>query len=289
MASVISGITLFREKSTVHRFGFGGNHTDDDAVLSVRSNRITLPLKSGEITEQVVVRGQNVPATLRLTAMVMEQFNRNPTLFANESLNHSDWAELWKQRVSSYEKQFVPESWVSLHHDGQTLFTTNPSNQIDEIERLALGGDINDNLIRNASVRLLDGEEVDNDMVTQHDSQTAVVFTPFREYHRAAILDRRSGRTGSFAVSAHHPPKPGKPVRYSGFMEFCANTIEALNLKVFLDRIRQMVEENRVMGPPVSTQQVSGAMTRKKDLMQFIVAYERANKITYRPERPEFF
>ena len=85
MASVISGITLFREKSTVHRFGFGGNHADDDAVLAVRSNRVTLPLKSGEITEQVVVRGQNVPATLRLTALVIEQFNRNPTIFVNES------------------------------------------------------------------------------------------------------------------------------------------------------------------------------------------------------------
>lgn len=288
MAAVISGITLFREKSTVHRFGFGGDHTDDDAVLSVRSNRITLPLKAGGISEQVVVRGQNIPSTLRLTALVLEQFNRNPTIFADEALNHADWAELWKQRVSSYERQFVPESWVSLHHEGQTLFTTNPSSQIDEIERLAQGGDINDSLIRNVSRRLLaDGEP--DDVVTQHDSQTAVVFTPFRDYHRAAILERRGGRTGSFAVSAHHPAKPKKPVRYSGFIDFCANTIEALNLKVFLDRIKQMVEENRIYGPPVSPQQVAGAMGRKRDLMQFIVAYERANKITYRPERPEFF
>lgn len=286
MAAVISGITLFREKSTVHRFGFGGTDAENDAVLSVRSNRITLPLRSSGVTEQVVIRGQNIPATLRLTALVLEQFNRNPAILSEDTLTQAEWGELWKQRVSSYERQFVPESWVSLHHEGQTVFTTNPSTHIDEIERLAQGGDISDTLIREVSSVLLGQED---DVVTQHDSQTAVVFTPFKEYHRAAILERRGGRTGSFAVSAHHPARPKKPVRYSGFIDFCANTIEALNLKGFLDRIKQMVEENRIYGPPVSPAQVAGAMGRKRDLMQFIVAYERANKITYRPERPEFF
>lgn len=286
MAAVISGITLFREKSTVHRFGFGGQHADDDAVFQIRSNRVSLQLKSGGLTENVVVRGQNIPSTLRLTAMVLEHFNAKPTIFSNEGGDPPDWSELWKQRMSSYEKQFQRESWVSLHYEGETIFTTNPSNQIEEIERIALGGDVNDSTIREVTSRLLG---TDADVVTQHDSQTAVVFTPFKEYHRAAILERRGGRTGSFAVSAHHPPKPKKPVRYSGFINFCADTIEALNLKVFLDRIRQMVEENRITGPVVTPAQVAGAMGRKRDLMQFIVAYERANKITYRPERPEFF
>lgn len=286
MAVVISGITLFREKSTVHRFGFGGQHADDDAVFQVRSNRVSMQLKAGGLTENVVVRGQNIPSTLRLTALVLEQFNQAPTLFANPLDQHADWSELWKQRTSSYEKQFQRESWVSLHYEGETVFTTNPSNQIEEIERIAQGGDVNDTTIREVTTRLL-GEEAD--VVTQHDSQTAVVFTPFKDYHRAAILERRGGRTGSFAVSAHHPPKPKKPVRYSGFINFCADTIEALNLKVFLDRIKQMVEENRITGPVVTPAQVAGAMGRKRDLMQFIVAYERANKITYRPERPEFF
>lgn len=286
MAVVISGITLFREKSTVHRFGFGGQHADDDAVFQIRSNRVSMQLKADGFTENLVVRGQNIPSTLRLTSMVLERFNQNPAMFSNLGTDTTDWSELWKQRTSSYEKQFQRESWVSLHYDGETVFTTNPSNQIEEIERIALGGDVNDSTIREVTQRLL-GE--DADVVTQHDSQTAVVFTPFKDYHRAAILERRGGRTGSFAVSAHHPAKPKKPVRYSGFINFCADTIEALNLKVFLDRIKQMVEENRITGPVITPAQVAGAMGRKRDLMQFIVAYERANKITYRPERPEFF
>ncbi len=286
MAAVISPITLFREKSTVHRFGFSGAEGGDEAVLSIRSNRVTLNLKSSGIQETVVVRGQNIPATLRLTSLVVERFNRHPTVFADEDVTHHEWLEMWVQRVSSYERQFVPESWVSLHHEGRTVFTTNPSPSIEEIEMLAVGGDVNDSVVRNAASRLLGATD---DMVTEHDSQTAVVFTPFSTYHRAAILERRGGRTGSFAISAHHPVKPKKPVRYSGFISLCADMIEALTLKVFLDRIKQMVEENRVSGPSISPAQVAGAMGRRRDLMQFVVGYERANKITYRPERPEFF
>ena len=277
---LLSGITLFREKSTVHRFGFSGEHGENETVLSVRSNRISLTLKAGSISEDVVIRGQNIASTLRLTGVVIEQFSRNPALFSDMITHPTDWGEHWKSRLSSYEAQYMPESWVSLYHEGVTLFTTNPSTQIDEIERLAHGRELNDSVIRNAASNLIGG---DDDIVTQHDSQTAVVFTPFKDYHRAAILERRGGRTGSFAVSAHHPPKPKKPVSYSGFINVCAELIEALTLRAFLDRVKQMVEENRLSGTPITPAQVAGAMGRKRDLMQFINSYERANRTTYRP------
>lgn len=284
MAAILTGLTLYREKSTVRRFDVADE--GDSIVFQVRSNRISLSLKSGPIDETVVVRGQNIPSTLRVASLVIEQFNRNPTLFSDETTTHLEWAEMWKPRVSSYEKQFASESWVSVHYEGGTVFTTNPSPQIDEMERMAMGGEINEDVIRAVCTNFHGSME---DIVVHHDSQTAVVFSPFKEYHRAAILERRSGKTGSFAVSAFHPPKPGKPVRYSGFINFCADIVEALTLKVFLERIRVMVEENKVYGSAITPAQVAGAMGRKRDLMQFVQSYERANRISYRPDRPEFF
>lgn len=167
--------------------------------MSIRSNRIAMSLKAKDVSETVVVRGQNIPATLRCAALVVETFTRNPMVFRrNERI---DWADKWDRRMASYERKFVPESWVSIHHGGQTLFSTNTSRHIDALEALAQGGDINEDLVRRVSQTLFGRDE---EFVVQHDSQTAVVFTPFSSYHRAAILERRGGRTGSFAVSA--PP-----------------------------------------------------------------------------------
>lgn len=283
MASV-TGITLFREKTTVHKFSFEPSEEGSQAAMSIRSNRIAMMLKSADISETVVVRGQNIPCTLRAGAMVFEQFSRNPLIFRREDT--VDWGEKWEARLSSYERQFVPETWVSIHHNGRTLFSTNTSKQIDALEALAQGGDINEEIVRRVSQALFGRDE---EFVVQHDSQTAVVFTPFSSYHRAAILERRGGRTGSFAVSVHHPPKPKKGVRYDTFIHFCADLIEAVNVRMFLERIKAMVEENRMAGPPITPAQVQSAMGRRKELVAFINAFERANKVSYRPERPELF
>lgn len=280
--AVIDPITLYREKSIVHRFGA---ESRSDAVLQVRSNRLTMSLRSTDRTENVVIRGQNISSTLRLAALVIDQFEHNQTLFSDHSYQQMDWRDLWQARQSSYEKRFLPESWVSLHHHGDPVFATTPSSVIDEIERLARGGDLNKTLIRDASSEFMD---MADDTVIEHESQTAVVFTPFKEYLRAAVLERRGGRTASFAMSAHHPEKPRKPVAMSGFVNLCADITEALSFKVFLDKIKAMLSQG-ISHSSIAPQQVESAIARKRDLMQFIVAFERANKVTYRPERPEFF
>ncbi|SDH23567.1 hypothetical protein [Roseospirillum parvum] len=278
----VEPLTLYREKSTVHRFGDSGA---SEAALVVRSNRIAMTLERDGIREQVVVRGQNIAATLRLTAVVLDQFRRDSGSFRREQ--PVDWNELWLHRVSDYERLHNPEGWVSIHRNGRRVFTSREDTTIDEIERLARGAEIDETLLRGATRTLIGPTD---DLVIQHDSQTAAVVTPFKEYHRGAVLDRHGGRTGSFALSVHHPDPPRRKVRLAGFLNYIADVIEALNQKAFLERIRQMVDEDTgKSGSPATPALVSAAMARKRDLMQFIVAYERAHKLTYRPERPDFF
>ena len=269
MASAVTAITLYREKSVVHTFDFSEEQKDENAIFQVRSNRVSLELKARNVKENIIIRGKNISTTLRMTAIVVEQFNRTPNLFSDNNATEFDWEERWASRVSNYEKQFMRDSWISLYHDGAILFSTNPSAHIDEIERAALGGDVSDSLIKKVSQAVTGSAE---DVVTQHDSQTAVVFTPFKEYYRAALLERRAGRTGSFAISAYHPPKGGQ-VRYSGFINFCADVIEAVNLRAFLERAKE-AEKGKQRNPI----QTNAAAHRKQDLGQFIHSYEQANK-----------
>ncbi len=280
MAS-IGPISLFREKTSVHHFGDVLTDPDQDTSFVIRSNRIILELMASHRKEQVVVRGQNIPSTLRLVSLVVERFLRDPQTFHRE--NPPDWPDMWKRLQGDYERRFHPESWVSLHLDGQCLFSTQGSEPIDQIESVANGEDLTDDIIKDAT-RMIFGGAVE-DVVVQHESQTAVVFTPFANHLRAAVLERRGGRTGSFSVSAFHAPD--NKVRLGGFINFVADLVEAVTLKDFLDRVRQMMEASNLSNPPVPHDHLSAALGRKRQCAHFVMSFERAHKVQYRPERPD--
>ncbi len=282
--SEIGNLTLFREKSTVHRFIELGEDESDEPILKIRSNRIVVPLKLADTTYTCIIRGQNMSSTLRLTGLVIDQFRREPGMVHDAA--GMDWEGLWTRRVSTYEADYNPDNWVSMHLEGETVFSTGEEiiDVIQEIESLAAGGDVNDSIIMGASSNIVGALE---DLVVEHDSQTAYVFTPFSAYHRAAVLERKGGKTGSFAVSAYHPT-PKKPVRLSFFLGFTADVLEALTLTAFLERVQFMVEDNSISSSTITPSQIAAARSRKRDLMQQITGFEKAYKVTYRPERPSF-
>ena len=282
--SEIGNLTLFREKSTVHRFVELGEDDTDEPVLEIRSNRLAIPLKLADTTYHCVVRSQNMPSALRLTGLIIDQFWRDPSMVHNAA--NIDWDSRWIRRLSTYEADYNPDNWVSVHLEGEPVFSTGEEimDVIHEIESLAAGGDVNDAIIMEASSNVVGALE---DLVVEHDSQTAYVFTPFSAYHRAAVLERKGGKTGSFAVSAYHPT-PKKPVRLSFFLGFTADILEALTVTAFLERVQNMVNDNSIGSTKITPAQIAAARNRKRDLMQQISGFEKAYKVTYRPERPSF-
>jgi hypothetical protein len=282
--SEIGNLTLYREKSTVHRFDDVGDEDGGDPILEVRANRLTIPLTLGDHTYQCVVRGQNIPTTLRIAGLVIDQFRRDPNMIVEAK--DFDWESRWVRKLSQYEANYNPDTWVSIHIDGETVFSTGDASFdiIEEVESLAAGGDVSDAIINEAASNIVGALE---DLAVEHDSQTAFVFTQFAAYHRAAILERKGGNTGSFAVSVYHP-NPRKPVRVSYFLNLAADIMEALTMGSFLDRVQMLVEKDAISETNITPSQVAAARVRKRDLMQQIIGFERAHKVTYRPERPTF-
>lgn len=279
----VGAITLYREKSTVHRFSSGNDAKGDEPALEIRSNRVTIPIKPRVDNIVAVVRGRNVPSTLRMTSLVIDEFRRDEGLLHAAAAH--DWEAFWGRKVSNYEADYNPENWVSLHMGGTTAFTTRAGKEaVDVVESIALGGEVTDNMILKASTRILGNAE---DLVVEHDTQTAFVFQPFSSYHRAAILERRDRKAGSFAISVYHP-SPQKPVRLSHFISFCADEMEALTLKSFLDRVQELIATNKISQSNITPSQVQATRNRRRDLIESIENFERANKVVYRPERPHF-
>lgn len=278
----IGNLTLYREKSTVHHFAELGE--GEEQLLEIRSNRLTLPLKLADHTYNCVIRGQNMPSTLRLAGVVVDQYRRDPGMI--HEAKDMDWENLWVRRLSQYESNYNPDTWVSIHIDGEVAYTTEEDKMevIDEIENLSGSGEYGDSVIMEAASNVTG--ELD-DLVVEHDSQTAYVFSSFPTYNRAAVLERKGGKTGSFAVSVYHP-NPKKPTRLSHFLGLSADILEALTMSEFLQRIQSMVDDDTISSTPITPAQVGAARNRKRDLMQQITAFESSLKVTYRPERPSF-
>jgi hypothetical protein len=280
----IGTITLFREKSVIHRV----EELDDDGgavppALIMRSNRITIPVKTAVSTIMVVVRGQNIPGTIRMASVVVDEIRRD--LNALKDPDAVDWETMWRRKTSKYENDYNKQNWVSVHIAGETVFMGGEGRDgIAEVESIAVGEEVTEAIVMEAAANVLGALE---DLMVEHDSQTALVFTPGPQYHRAAILERRDRKTGAFSISAHHP-SPAKQIRLSHFLSFSADIAEALTHKAFLDRVQELIAENALSSTNITPAQTQATRNRRRELIDQIENFEQVNKVSYRPERPYF-
>ena len=210
----IGTLTLYREKSVVYRAeGLGDDDEDarDTPVLELRSNRITIPVKTKMATVNVVVRGQNIPGTMRMAAVVVDEIRRDPA--ALQDPTDVDWETFWRRKLSKYENDYMREAWVSVHVGGVTAFMSEEGHEvIAEVETLANGADVTEALVLEAAANVLGALE---DLVVEHDSQTAFVFSlipniPARR-HPGAPRPQRPRVLCHRGLSPHpaaaHPPR----------------------------------------------------------------------------------
>ena len=281
----IGTITLYREKSVIH-LAEELNSDDGGAVppaLIMRSNRITIPVKTKLSTIMAVVRGQNIPGTMRMAAIVVDEVRRDSNVFQDPDA--VDWDSLWRRKTSKYENDYNRQNWVSVHVAGATIFAGGEERKgIAEVEALAVGGEVTEAIVNEAAANVLGALE---DLMVEHDGQTALVFTPGAANHRAAILERRDRKTGAFSVSVQHP-SPQSPVRLSHFISFCADMTEALTHKSFLDRVQELIAENALSGTNITPALTQATRNRRRELIDQIENFEEVNKVAYRPERPNF-
>jgi len=280
-------VTLYREKSLVYGMGEPLSMDDDPEeekpVLELRSNRITMPIKTKVSTIAVVVRGQNMASTMRMSAVVMDEIRRDQTILRDAG--GVDWYGQWRRRVSKYEADYNQANWVSLHIGGEQVFSSRDDNRaIAELEQLAMGEDVTDDLVMEAAQNVLGALD---DFAVEHDTQTSFVLTPGSEFHRSSVLERRDRKTGAFSLSVRHPT-PQNQVRLSHFMAVNADIMELTTLKSFLDRVAEMAAENTLSKSTITPTQVQAARARRQALLEAIELFEKTNKVVYRPDRPNF-
>jgi len=277
----IGNIILSREKTSVLPKDLEGTK---EPYFVLRSNRTAFTLAVPPATDTVVVRGHNLPGTIRMTATIVDQFTEDKSVLRDT--DGIGWRPLWNKLQSGYERRHVPDNWISVHVNGKPYFSTLADSRIDSLEKRANGGDITEGIVRSASEDLI-GEA--SHLMIEHDSQTALVINETDKYVRCSILRREEGQTGSFNVTAYHNDGTEKHEDIAPVLFLAADLIEATNLTLFLDYVRELVSKsNKLSNPTITPQRVRDAIGRRDELIKAIDLAGLARKLLYAPEKPAF-
>lgn len=276
MASV--SITLFREKTVIVARQDGR----EDVLATVKSNRILLPLGNKLRRETMVVRGRNLPDTLRFASMIIAEARRSSSLLDREI--PVDWRRIWHSATLLHGAKPDNDSWGAVFGNGTALFLPAPCPHIEVLERQAAGngGNIDEVVLKSAAADM-GGDE--RDVKILHASKAAVVTTLDDNGFRCAVQMRSKNGESAFSFAV---PNKDKSVNFGTVLELAAHYVEGHNTTVFLETVRSMVEARQVATSKITTRDIESAIERKRTLKRLIVDFEQDSTVRYRPDRPKF-
>ena len=282
MAQDVGTLTLYREKSLFFDGAHPGPDIEPFARLAIRSNRIICPLIADGRVRQLVVRGHNIPTTLRLAGRLVDAFKADRMALDGDSA--MDWQTLYDTVVSDYDRAFVPNLWLTAYVDGERRFssrTLDPS--LDLLELEVKGDEISEPLLKRLAPKLVDVRQTR----LRHDSRAAVVMNESSDGVRCAVIERRRGKDAAFSFHVQNPPK--KRMRMSAALFMAADLFELQNLYALAERLaRSLAAAAKTHLPEVSLDHVEAINTRNLQLSALIKAFHESHGVRYRPGAPAY-
>lgn len=274
--------SLLREKFII-------NEISEDASnrlsLTVRSNRLPILLGTGENTpESFVVRAYNMHTCVRFAAAIVKEFSKfGPIMSRNPPLK---WDVIWNDTVlSSYERQYSPDIWCSIYHNGKIVFSYGQYHSfLDVIEKC-------DTVTKQNYEKCLQVAEdtfkkAGKPVKIIYESNVALVAGIEKQQARSGMVIRSLERNTTFNFYVKAEEKifidPAQILYVSAaFLEgvqlayFVGYNLEKMRLGI----IEPYTDEHRKM---------KGAQQRLLKLDAEINAFENKHSVRYRPERPLF-
>ena len=267
---------LIREK-VIFIDAAGAPSAQPDGHNVVRSNRLLLRLPTDEGEEKLVIRAQNMPATLRMAAAALMDFCAKGKFRGRGP----DWEEIWDRVQSPYERKYNPDNWAAVYVDGKNIFKTRASTYADVIEQCAQVATGN----YDSAIEVTEGalRRVGRDMKISHASTVAAVFTNETDSLRTAIVNRRGGKEAAFNFTANGG---GVERRVQQSLLVTASMIESLNLRLLFDALRTKAGLHRASS--AEQQQLRAVHLRMEALDRHIASFDNEFNVRYRPEKPVF-
>ncbi len=284
MPQEVGTLTLYREKSLFFDGAHPGPDLEPFARLAIRANRVVCPLPQNGKVRRLVVRGHNIPTTLRLSARILDAFKAAPAALDDPSA--VDWAALADSILSDYDRAFVPETWLAAYLDGDRVFaSTTISPALDVLEAELKGREADEAMLKRLAPRLVDLRQTR----LRHDSRAAVVMNETTDGVRCAVVERRRGKDAAFSFHVVNPPK--KRIRMSAALFMAADLFEIQNLYALAERVQRALQTAATGGDgalPFSLDQVEALTRRNLQLGALVKGFHDSHSVRYRPAPPAY-
>jgi hypothetical protein len=254
----------------------------DATPTVIRSNRIYLRLVKGDVTDNVVIRAQNMADTLRMAARVVEDHMWKGPFKTRKP----PWGSMWQQAVSLYGAHFNAENnWVAVYIDGKNVYETTKSPFTDVVERCALATLYNyDETLKTVETVM---DKLEKPVQIKHSANIAAIFRDSGEATRTSLMHRGETRQRSFHFTAEDG-EAGRIERIAACFAIAGAFLEAIEISILLANPETALASSASGAHSGRAERLEAARQRQSHITHAVNSFENRFTVNYRPEKPDF-
>lgn len=275
--------SMLRERFVIHKTAPPDPEGPPPAPITAASIRFPLTLQAGNLPpENLVVRAHNMHCGVRLVGKILLEYDKyGPVL--NRTIN---WAELWDECLSPYERAYAPHHWAALYHRGKPLFAFGEHHPfldvIEKCDTLQKGNYENSIKMARDALKTAGG---DSDIT--YDSTVALVANLEKSTARCGMVIRNADSTNNFNISIQETATSGK-INIALGLSVSAAFLEGVQLGFFIGQQKAKLSQGLIQRFSREDKNTREARERLTALAAEIDGAENRYTVRYRPERPNF-
>lgn len=276
----MTNLSLLREKFTIRELGLDGG----DVIALGNRLSITIDKKRPPL----IIRGHSMHMTLRYGAEILRHLSYIGHVENVETF--FEWDEAWEKLIDKFESKYVPDTWITVYHAGQTIFKSGRYHMFfDIVEQCEhKNSQSADNYEQSIVMAQNAFKQMGKSVMIDQESHVGYVLDDNGDELRFAIILRTPEQKATFIVRMTQ----GKELKITPqpyeTMQLGADYIEGINMAVRSGFMEIDINKGTI---PQSSEGMKLYRAIQKRLGQIDISIAQAERkftIKYRPEKPSF-
>ncbi len=272
--------SLLREKFTIRELGL------DSVDVTALGNRLCIFI--GKDHAPLIVRGHSMHMTLRYSAEILRHLSYMGHV--ENVKTFFEWEEAWDKLTDKFEGNHVPDTWICIYHNGETIYQSGHHHMFfDIIEQCEnKNAKTSENYEQSLVMAQNAFKQMGKNVMIEQESHVGYVLDDNDDELRFAIIIRTPEQKATFIVrmSASKDLKITPQPHES--MQLAADYIEGINMAVRSGFMDYDIGKGHISQFSDGMKLYKAILKRLGQIELSIGQMERKFQIKYRPEKPDF-